>query len=295
MDIRHLQYFIEVAKQRSFTKAAQALFITQPTISKMVRNIEDELGVELFDRKLRKMELTDAGRIIFEQAQDIVNAFENLSTELNDLMNLKKGRVTIGMPPMVGSSFFPLIIEKFHEEYPGIKVQLVEDGAKSIEKGVENGSLDIGVTLLPPAKHDIFHIFSFVHEELMLVVYPQHRLAGRDACSLCELSEEAFVSFRDDFSLHDRIISACRLAGFEPQIASQSSQWDFIVEMVAAKLGVALLPAPICQELASERFKVIPLARPGIPWHLGMIWRKDRYMSFAAREWLKFTKDLLNA
>ena len=294
MDIRHLQYFLEVAKQKSFTKASQVLFITQPTISKMIKNIEDELGIELFDRRQRKVTLTDAGEIIFEQAQDIVNSFENLSTELNDLMNLKKGRVTIGMPPMVGSSFFPLIIGKFHDDYPGIMVQLVEDGAKSIEQGVENGSLDIGVTLLPPAKSEIFQIFSFVEEELMLVVHPQHWLSGHNECFLCELADESFVTFRDDFSLHDRIISACRLVGFEPQVVSQSSQWDFIVEMVAARLGIALLPAPICRELDSSRFRIIRLVKPGIPWHLGMIWRKDRYLSFAAREWLKFTKRLLN-
>lgn len=106
MDIRQLQYFMEVARLQSFTKAAESLYITQPSISKTIRNIEEELGVTLFDRSGKKVVLTDAGRIIYEQAQPIVKSFQSLSSELGDLKNLKKGHIRLGLPPMVGSSFF---------------------------------------------------------------------------------------------------------------------------------------------------------------------------------------------
>ena len=107
MDIRHLEYFLEVARNQSFTKAAEKLYITQPTISKTIRNMEDEWGVTLFYRQGKRIELTDAGQIMYQQAQQMVESFQRVSAELEDLMNLKRGHLRIGLPPMVGSSFFP--------------------------------------------------------------------------------------------------------------------------------------------------------------------------------------------
>ena len=105
MDIRHLEYFLEVARNQSFTKAAEKLYITRPTISKTIRNMEDEWGVTLFYRQGKRIELTDAGHIMYQQAQQMVDSFQRVSAELEDLMNLKRGHLRIGLPPMVGSSF----------------------------------------------------------------------------------------------------------------------------------------------------------------------------------------------
>ncbi|MDO7906392.1 LysR family transcriptional regulator [Paenibacillus sp. JX-17] len=292
MDIRHLQYFLEVARSRSFTKAAQQLFITQPTISKTIKSLEEELGVTLFARVGKRVELTDAGIVIEEQAQQIVKSFQNLSSELGDLMNIKKGHIRIGLPPMVGSSFFPMVIGEFHKAYPEVTIQLFEDGAKKVEVDVASGALDIGVVVLP-TDEGIFGCYSFVDEILKLIVHPTHPLAGREEVALHELAQDSFVLFREDFTLHDRIIAECVSAGFQPHVVYESSQWDLISEMVAAKLGVALLPETICREMDPDRVRVIRLMEPSIPWQLGMIWRKDRYLSFAAREWIAFTQRLL--
>lgn len=292
MDIRHLQYFLEVARWKSFTKAGEELHITQPTISKMIKNIEEELGVELFDRSGRRVELTDAGEVILAQAKHIVTAFENLSSELDVLRSLKKGHIRIGLPPMAGSSFFPQVIGQFHEQYPEITVELVEVGAKKVEADVESGALDIGVGLLP-TKADIYHSITIVKGRLMVLVHPTHPLANRSEVRLAELSQELFVLFREDFALHDRIPAECMRAGFQPHVVCESSQWDFIREMVAANLGIALLPETICQGFDPTRVCFIPLVEPEIPWHLAIIWRKDRYVSFATQEWIKFTRKLL--
>lgn len=292
MDIRHLQYFLEVANTKSFTKAAERLYVTQPTISKMIKNLETELGVTLFDRSGKRVVLTEAGQIILNQAQNIFKSFQNMAGALEDLMNLKTGHIRIGMPPMVGARFFPTIIGRFRELYPGITIQLVENGAKKIEEDVGNGALDIGVVLLP-INDNLFSSYPFVKENLRLVIHPAHPMADRQEVSLIELKDESLILFREDFSLHDRIIQACLSLGFEPHIVSESSQWDFISEMVAAKLGVALLPESICQELDKARVKIIDLTRPSIPWNLAVIWRKGHYLSFAAREWLRLTRRLL--
>ncbi|GAB6991209.1 cidABC operon transcriptional activator CidR [Paenibacillus pini] len=294
MDIRHLQYFMEVARLQSFTKAAESLYITQPTISKTIKNIEEELGVILFDRSNKKIVLTDAGQIIFEQAQPIVKSFQNLSAELGDLKNLHKGHIRLGLPPMVGSSFFPEVIGQFREKYPQVTMQIFEDGAKKVEMDVGNGLLDIGVVVLP-TDDQIFHSFSFVRENLMLIVHHSHRLANRENVPLRELAEEKFVLFREDFTLHGRIISECAKEGFHPHVIYESSQWDMISGMVAANLGIALLPETICREVNKSRIRILPLDDPAIPWQLGVIWHKERYLSFAAREWIAFTQGVLMA
>lgn len=293
MDIRQLQYLIEVARLKSFTKAADALFITQPTISKTIKSMEEELGVVLFDRIGKKIALTDAGMIIVGQAQQIVASFHNLTAELDDLRNLKKGHIRIGLPPMVGSSFFPKVIGKFHQQYPDITIQLFEDGAKKVESDVANGILEVGVVVLPTLQEGL-QSFPFVKERLNLVVHPTHPLAHRSEVELTELINDDFVLFREDFTLHDRIIAACARVGFQPHVIYESSQWDLISQMVAVGLGITLLPETICREVDDQQVRIISLKNPVIPWELGIVWREDRYLSFATREWIRFAQNELS-
>lgn len=293
MDIRQMQYLLEVARLKSFTKAADALYITQPTMSKTIKSMEEDLGVVLFDRIGKTIELTDAGQLIVQQAQQIVASFQNLMAELDDLRNLKKGHIRIGLPPMVGASFFPRVIGGFHERYPEITIQLFEDGAKKVESDVAAGLLDVGVVVLPTVQEGL-NSFPFVEEKLNLVVPLNHPLAMRQKANLAELAGEGFVLFREDFTLHDRIIAECAKAGFQPRIIYESSQWDLISEMVAVGLGITLLPETICREVDQERVRILQLVNPSIPWKLGIVWREDRYLSFASREWIRFAQEALS-
>lgn len=291
MDIKHLQYFIEVSNFNSFSRAADHLFITQPTISKMIKNLETELGVDLFDRSRKQLALTDAGLIILEQAKLIDKAFNNLKTELDNLTELKKGHIRIGLPPIFDAHFFLKILGSFHENYPGITFQLVEDGSKKIEEDVSNNLLDIGIIVLP-TKNDIFDYFAFMEEDLLLILHQSHPLAEREEVQLAELANESFILFNKDFALNDRIILSCNSVGFDPHIISESSQQSFIEEMVAFKLGVSLLPESICHNL-NKNVKSVRIVNPSIRWNLAIIWGKNQYFSYAAKEWLKFTKEQL--
>lgn len=293
MDIRHLEYFSEVARHCSFTKAAEVLHITQPTISKMIKTLEDELGVTLFSRSSKKIELTDAGKAVYSQAQHVLAAFYNLTSELADVMNIKKGCIRIGLPPIASSSIFPRVIGEFNKVYPHISLELIEVGSKIVERGIEDGTLDIGVICHIPDKNQGFDMFFCIKDPLMLIVHPDHPLANRSEVAFEELKDESFVLYRNDFSLHDNIVNRCIKSGFQPRIVCGSSQRDFMTEAVAAGLGIALLPRKICQELDFTRIKAIPLIEPSVYLELVVIWKKDRYLSFAAREWLKFTSSFL--
>lgn len=291
MDIRHLMYFSAVAKQGSFTKASEVLHVSQPTLSKMVRLLEEELGVTLFDRSNKQIKLTDAGMTIFRSAQQIIQSMDNMSAELNDLVNLKKGTLNVGLPPMIGGRFFPSIVERFHNKYPKIRLNLTEQGGKRIEADVDSGELDVGIVILPVEGEASFVLEPFTEDRLSVVIHPSHPLADRKEISLKELANEPFILFREDFTLHHLIKEACRKCGFDPAVVFESTQWDFMTEMVSSKFGITLLPERVCRSLDPVRFRTVQLVNPVIPWRISMIWSKDKYVSLAAREWIRFVRE----
>ncbi len=287
MESRHLGYFIEVAKLLSFSKAAEKLNVTQPTLSKMVKNLEEELDVLLLDRTTKHMQLTDAGEIVLEEAQEIINLMNNISFKLTDMLKIKKGHIKIGLPPGIGSLFFPKLIKDFRWYYPHINIELKEEGAKKVEKMIEEGSIDFGFAVLP-VNENLFNSHQFVKSELKLIVHSEHPLAKADKIPLDKLKNEPFLLMREDFAVHYRIREHCIQAGFNPIVIYESSQWDFISEMVANGHGVAILPEPLCQRLDPSLIKTISINEPKIPWDLAIIWRKNKYLSYATRELLKF-------
>jgi DNA-binding transcriptional LysR family regulator len=291
MDIRQLNYFLEVALQGSFSKASQKLHLSQPTLSKMVKTLEDELGVLLLDRSTRRIELTDAGELVLSHAQNIMKSLETLDTALSELKNIKKGKIKIGLPPLIGASFFPTIIGEFHHLYPNIDLQLVEEGGKKIEKALLEGSIDLGVVVLP-VDEELFESVPIVERELVLIVNSSHPLANRTQVSFQELQDESFILYSKGYALHDRVRDMCIRNGFEPTVTRESGHWLFISEMVSANFGISLLPETICHKLDPEKITAVRMSEPKVEWNLAIIWRKHHYLSFAAKEWINFVRDI---
>lgn len=290
MDIRQLSYFIEVAKHKSFTKAAQALHVTQPTLSKMVKNLEEEMDVSLFDRSARKVRLTDAGEVVFVQAQKIVNSLDDLSSSLYDVMSLNKGKIKIGLPPVISTLFFPTIIAAFQSRYPDVTVILVEDGAKKVEEKVFDGEVDLGFVMLP-VDPERFDVLPFVDQEIKLLVHKDHPLADQSLRNLIDFRDDPFLLLSKEFTLNSRTLEFCRSEGFEPKVAYESSQWDFIVGMVEKNLGVTLMPKLICDRVQDGPFRTISLTQT-FPWRLGIIMAKNRYVPYVSREFISLVNQL---
>jgi DNA-binding transcriptional LysR family regulator len=285
MDIRQLNYFYEVAKHKSFTKASAVLHLTQPSLSKMVKSLEEELEMELIDRSSRQIVLTEAGEIVFEQSKMILDSLDNLSAELYNLMNLKKGKIKIGIPPVIGFLFFPKIIKKFQVLHPQIQIQMVEHGANRVQQQVRDGLLDIGVVVLPINEEE-FEIVSFLSEQLMLFVHSNHPLAARKKVEMKELKNESFILFKEGFTLHDRVIQECELAGFHPKVSYECSQWDFMSGMIGENLGISIFPESLAKK-TDQNIKAIPIVNPTLPYKLGIIKKKGKSSTFAAREFIK--------
>jgi len=286
MDMRNLTYFIEVAKYKSFTKASKSLHLSQSTLSKAVKSLEEELNIELIDRSAKKIELTDAGEIVLAEGAMIIESLNDLSIHLYDLMNLKKGKIKIGIPPIIGFLFFPKIIKGFNNLYPDIKINISEDDSNKVKQEVREGKLDFGVVMLPVDEKE-FDVIPFVNEELSLFVHHTHPLAQREKVEMKELKDENFILFKQQL-IHSLIIQECQRAGFHPKIAYEISEWGFISEMISENIGISICPKPIEKKVNQDLIKVIFIDSPSIPWHLGFISKKGKHASPAVREFIQY-------
>lgn len=287
MDIRQIEYFVEVAKHLSFTKAATTLHVSQPSISKAIQNLEADLGVPLLYRSPKQLELTDAGVAVLVNALQVLESFHNLRSELTDLMELKKGQIRIGIPPIVGAEFFSKLISYYKEQYPYIEILLTEVGTKRIRQEIESGELDIGLVCSVTSTNENLEVIHFLKDPLQLIVHEDHPLAARETIEMADLLEEAFIIYRKDFVLYDRIIEECSKSGFFPTIACETTQKDLFIEMVQAKLGIALLPKRIAEKIPYESIKRIPFKEEAIHLELGITWKKNKYLPFSVREFIE--------
>lgn len=287
MDIKQIRTFISVANHLNFTKAAEEMFMTQSSISKIIKALEDELDTQLFYRNPQVM-LTDSGQELYKQSINLLSIMDNIPIEINNLMKLKKGDLSIGIPPIIGSSFFPKIIGGFKSLYPGIEIKLFEVGSKVIEDKLDKGELDIGIVCSFPKDKNDYNMLHYIKSPLLVGVNGSHPLSKREIIYYKELRDENFILFKQDFSLYDYIIARCVENNFEPNIICNSTQRDFIIEMVVANLGITMLPKITCDTIHNPNIKFIPLEDPQINLNLLVIWKRNRYLSYASKKWLEY-------
>jgi DNA-binding transcriptional LysR family regulator len=286
-----MKYFVEVVNQHGMTNASKSLYIAQPTISKAIKDIEKELNMPLFDRSNRQLVLTDAGMVFYQKCKEILALYKDLPREINSLVGLETGHISIGLSAVMNMNKFIHILGEFHQQYPNVTYNLVENGGKMIEHQLINDEIDIGITTLP-VDQSIFHSLPLYQEELKLVLNQEHHLANYQKVQMAMLKDEDFILFNEDFYLNDKIIEAAKNAGYIPNTVSKISQWNFIENLLNAHLGVSILPENIVNLLDSN-FKNITLEDPGMRWELGVIWKRDKYLSYATRQWIDFMKQRL--
>lgn len=292
MDTMHLEYFIEVARQKSFSKSAEILHISQPSVSKAIKDLELQLGVTLFYRNTKFVELTDAGKIILEQAQKIVSSVNNITARLDGLTKLQTGKVHIGLPPITGITPFSKLLGLFKKEYPNIAIQFFEYGAKKIEPALCDGLLDFGI-IFPPEDTNTFDSLSFSRDSLKVIMSPEHPLAQYNSLDFTMLKKEEFVLYHQDFKLHDMVLDRCKEAGYYPKIIFETAQFQLMVQLAEANLGIALLPDAVCKNLDGNTIVSRSFNDPQIYLELALVWKKERYLSHAACELLNFVKAFL--
>jgi DNA-binding transcriptional LysR family regulator len=269
MELRHIRYFLAVAEERNFTRAAARVGIGQPPLSQQIRDLEREVGTPLFRRIPSGAELTEAGRAFLEEALTILRHAEEAKTAARRAARGETGTLRVGF---TGSAAFnpivPSAIRAFRRAYPGVALVLEEANTLRLLERLEGGELD--AVFIRPGRTDPEGVrLSRLGEEPMLIVMPSnHLLASRRRLPLSALSGESFVLFPRavGLSLYDEVISACQRAGFEPVLGQEAPQISSVVNLVAAELGVSVVPASISQlKVAGVEYLEIegdaPLAR----------------------------------
>lgn len=291
MDIRALRYFVETVKRASFTQAADALFVTQSTISKMVRQLEEDIGAPLLIREGRGVRTTDVGQIVFERGQEVLAGMRRISVEVQEVAGLTHGALTVGIPPMVNLIFTP-VVQRFRERHPGIELQLREATGQGIERLVASGELEVGATILP-VDNAVLKTQAFGNYPLWVVGPVKAPWRGRKTLAFAQLAELPLLMLDDDFALTRRLQQAFRAADLSPHVVAHSAHWDFLVSMASAGLGYAILPDPMIRRLNTDDLSLTRLVKPELKWQLGHVWAKERYLSHAARAWLAVCGEVL--
>lgn len=299
MDFHHLKYFVEVADQKSFSKAARNLHISQSAISRTIKALEDELGVVLFMRNAKAVDLTDGGTVFLTHAKRVVFMFEHLKVDFENEFKLEQGSILIGLPPITDAPIFAQLLGEFKKAYPQIDLELYEHGSKKVEISVQEGLIDIGIICTKPHTKE-FESFFLTSDALHVILPKDNPLAKEKEISLEQLADESFVLYRDDFNLHDEIVKHCKQVGFQPRIVFETSQRDLMLQTVGAQLAVALLPSRLCPnpgENTSIATNVVvrPLVKPEITHTLYVIWKRGHYLSHASQLWIDFVKSKLSA
>ena len=297
MDIRALRYFVEVVERRSFSRAAERLHVTQPTVSKMIQQLEQSLGLVLLERIGKRFALTDAGNLVLQRGRALLALHGEMGVELADLQQLARGDLRIGITQQTHAALAPLLAS-YHRRYPAIELKLFEGGSHAIEADLRNGTVELG-TLLDHAADggasQEFDALPLVRSPLCLLAPADARWQGRRGVRLAELADCAFIFYGEGFALNGIVAAACEQAGFTPRISGRSGQWDFVASLVRLGVGVTLLPRIFCATLPPDQFAVLPLQQPALDWRLMLAWRRGGHLSFAARAWLDLVREQLPA
>jgi DNA-binding transcriptional LysR family regulator len=284
MELRTLRAFVEVVRQGGFTQAAKTVFATQSTVSKAVKQLEDEIGVPLLDRIGHRSRLTAAGEIVYQRALRMLAERNDLMAELDDIRGRKRGTLRLGLPPVGSSTLFAPLFATYRKRYPGIEIRLVEHGGERLEEFLLSGEIELAASLLPVSESIEWQ--DVRREPLTVLLSTNDDVSRRRSVDLPGLKHLPFILFETGFALNRIILDACHRHGFEPNIVARSSQIDFIVELAAAGLGVAFLPQMIAEQRKHPSVSRVPLAEPDTDWHIAMVWRRGAYLSQAARAWL---------
>ena len=259
MELRHLRYFVAVAEERHFGRAAERLHIAQPPLSRQIRDLERELGTALFDRVARGAELTAAGRAFLPQVRLTLAQAERAQRTAQRAAQGEIGRLRVGFTEAATySRVLPDVLGFFRMHLPLIGLSLFEMESAHQEEAFREGRIDLGILQSPPVDAARWLRVEQVYADPLVVALPEtHRLTSRPRVALGELAAESFVFFprNVDPPLYDEIVAYCRSAGFSPQVTQEAPGWQTLSALVGAGVGVAFVPRSLSQ-----------IKRPGVAY-----------------------------
>lgn len=298
MELRQLQYAIQIATDRNFSRAAEKLHIAQPSLSQQLSKLERELGVLLFHRNTNSVELTHAGALFVEKAQKLIDLAAEIRQEMDDISQLRKGRLIIGSMPITGAHLLPIVLPVFRDRYPDIEIMLLEETSANLTQLTAEGRTDLSVLSLPLLEHSLEYE-PLIEEEIRLAVPPGHPALGKPTSDgmvdLAAFAEEPFIVLKKGQGLRQTAIDFCLDAGFSPRIVFESSNIETVQSLVAAGMGVAFVPAMVERGKWSSASPAYLTVRSRPTRTLVIARKRGRYVSKAAEAFIATVRELVGS
>src|SRR4051812_16852229 len=276
VELRQLRYFVAVAEERHFGRAAERLHISQPPLSQHIRRLESEIGAPLLRRTTRRVELTSGGAVLLARARDILSAVDDATEDTRRASNGGFGRLAIGFTGSATYATLPALAGALREALPGVMLDLRGELLTPAQvAGLLDGSLDLGL-LRPPVRERELEVELLWREPLVAVLPEAHRLARAGVVPLEELRDEPFVTYPSHFRsvLHDAVEATCAAHGFRPRVALEASETATLVSFVAAGIGVSLVPDSV-RHMTVHGAVYRPLGPGAAEVELAVAWRRD--------------------
>ncbi|MFQ6370812.1 LysR family transcriptional regulator [Shewanella sp. YIC-542] len=295
MDLKVIRYFIEIVDHCGFAKAAEAIHITQPALSKAINLLEEELELTLLERGKRGSQLkpTASGEVVYRYGMQLLKVKMEMHRELEAQRSLNAGELHLGLAPLGSAEIFAPVIAKYRSLYPKINMQLFVRGG--IEQAIALKKRDVELATGIISFDEEFEGFCIRRNHMEVVLPKQHPLARHKELSLKQLENEPQILFDEEYALHELVFGGCVKAGFMPKVATKVSHPDFGITLVAAGTGVMIIPEFMAERHAVAGVSRVPLATCDLIWELSLFWRKGHPLSFAAQAMVELIREKLAA
>lgn len=288
MKLLQMKYFQTVCRYGSITKAAEELFVSQPTISFCIKELESEFGVRLFHRRHNRLQLTVEGSYFLDKVNYILQSVDALAVQMKNMGN-NRNHVKIAVPAMISTFLFPQIFNAYSKNYPEVELEMLETGSLQVRKLVDASSVDLGITIRDDVVDDTYNELPLVSTELVFCVSRKHPLADRKQISFKELSDEHIILFKADSYQNIFIKRAFSEAGVEPNIMLYSSQLYTIKQFLSYGNVGAFLYRQVAE--MDKDLVCIPLEQPIIQ-DIALIWTKNGNLYSDSENFIQFAKQL---
>lgn len=275
MELRHLRYFVAVAEEMHFGRAAERLFIAQPPLSQQIQQLERELGVPLFERTSRRVRLTPAGAVFLEDARSILARVQSSVQDVRRAAKGELGSLSVGFAASATYEFLPRVLRRFRERFPDIELLLYELNAAEQAGALRDKTINVGFAR-PSIEAPEWNVTPVTHEPFLAALPEHHALASEAAVALAALAEEPFIGFPPDPkpSYADLVKTLCAEAGFVPHVAQEVREMQTALSLVAAGMGVCLVPGSV-QNMQRRGVVYCPLTDPAAMTDLTVVSRRD--------------------
>ncbi len=291
MELKQLEYFLTVSKLKSFTLAAEQMYVSQPGVTTAIKRLEEELGIQLFIRNKKNAALTAEGRVFFNHIEIIMNDVSKAITSVTELKNLNNGNIRIGLSPVTGVSVLTFILAKFHALYPSLSLTFIEDGSLQLQKQLEEGLIDFAIiSIAGKDSLDILDIQPLGQQEFRIALPTYHMFKDKKQLKLINLANENLILFKENCLSRKIVLDMFRRSEIEPIISFSSNSVQTIKRFIVCGSGISLLPA---EALENDKSLCSLTIDPPLYIPFGLAIKKSNHLSHAAETLIEFIKSAL--